>query len=249
MSTLPVTDVIPFCRLDALHLWDRNRRHITDAAFAQLKRSMQADPAMMYARPCIALPDGRVFAGNMRLRAAQELEWPTVPTVYADIDENRTATWALRDNNPYGVWDELALAELLHELEGAARPHLTGFARDDLDRLLASIAANDEPDERGTDLALADVSIGDPTHKCEHGDVWNLGEHTLIVVGVYDEWQTWCTHLGGDDLFVPYPTPTLPLTVRATNNRLVMVQPDPWLAGHVLDKYAAVRGADTVRKQ
>jgi hypothetical protein len=48
-------------------------------------------------------------------------------------------------------------------------------------------------------------------------------------------------------LFVPYPTPTLPLTQRSATRPLLMVQPDTWLAGHVLDKYAAVRGEDAVR--
>jgi hypothetical protein len=56
------------------------------------------------------------------------------------------------------------------------------------------------------------------------------------------------SELHDDDLFVPYPTPTLPLTQRATRQRLVMVQPDVWLAGHVLDKFASVRGDDAVSK-
>lgn len=243
-----VTDVreVPVAELRE---WERNPRRITDSRFEALKASMKSDPAMLSARPVIALPDGRVVAGNMRLRAAAELGWETIPTVYADLDETRAATWALRDNNPYGEWDDEPLVELLRELEAAgADVLLTGFSNDDLDRLIASVGGDGAPEDRGLELALADVSIGDPIHECASGDLWRVGPHLLIIEPVYDGWSRWASHLRGDDLFVPYPTPTLPLTVRAGVNRLVMVQPDAWLAGHVLDKYAAVKGEDEVEK-
>lgn len=231
-----------------LRLWERNPRSISQTALDRLKQSMDADPDMLLARPCIALPDGRVVAGNMRLRAAQELGWNTVPTVYADLDENRAATWAMRDNNTYGEWDELALAEMLREMEEAQVDlDLTGFVRDDLDRLLDTLnEPAGPPADRGLELALSDVSIGDPNHEVERGQLWRVGRHTLAVVGIYDGWPTWAPLLEDGDLFVPYPTPTLPLGDRAERSRLVLVQPDPWLAGHLLDKYAAVRGEDGI---
>jgi ParB-like nuclease domain len=242
----PVTNVRDIAVAE-LHLWDRNPRRISDAAFASLVKSLEADPSMMQARPIIALPDGRVVAGNMRLRAAIELGWETVPTVYADLDEHRALTWALRDNNPYGEWQELELAELLRELDSVELDlELTGFGREELDRLLADV--DGPPADRGKELALADVSIGDPRHTCERGERWRVGRHVLIVDSVYDGWPRWKGELAEGDLFVPYPTPTLPLTERAGRQRLVMVQPDAWLAGHVLDKYASVRGEDELER-
>jgi hypothetical protein len=225
--------------------WERNPRKITNADVERLKRSLEADPSLMLARPLIALPDGRVFAGNQRLRAVTELGWTEVPVFYADLDEQRAATWALRDNNPYGEWDELGLAELIAELDGhGVDLELTGFDVAELDAIIAAGVPNEPPADRGTDLAVADVSIGDPQHEVADGQVWRVGDHLLVVAGVYDGWEQWAPLLTEGDLFVPYPTPTLPLTERATRQRLVMVQPDRWLAGHVLDKFAAVRGEE-----
>lgn len=250
MSTTPVQELqrVP---VGDLSLWERNPRTIQPDRFKALVRSLQEDPEMMTARPLIAMRDGRVIAGNMRLRAALELGWGDVPVVYVDIDENRAATWAIRDNVGYGEWADEGLAELLRELEAQdVDLELTGFASDDLAALFERIAEPEPPPEdRGTDLSLADVSVGEPLHVVETGDVWKVGEHLLVVEGVYDGWPKWIGHL--DDptmLLVPYPTPTLPLTVRAGKNRLLMVQPDRWLAAHVLDKFAAVRGEDSVSK-
>lgn len=243
-----VTEVLDV-PVEELTLWERNPRKISPAALEALVASLVNDPSMMRARPVIALPDGRVIAGNMRLRAAIELGWPTVPTVYADLDETTATTWALRDNNPYGEWDEPALADLLAELRAAdVDLALTGFSEQALDELLATFDRPDPPADRGTGLALADVSIGDPQHACERGDRWRVGPHLLIVAGVYDGWPEWLPELADGDLLVPYPTPTLPLTGKAERHRLVMVQPDAWLAGHVLDKYAAVRGEAEVER-
>ena len=43
-----------------------NPRTITDGALASLVKSMRAEPGMLRARPVVALPDGRIIAGNMR---------------------------------------------------------------------------------------------------------------------------------------------------------------------------------------
>lgn len=241
--------------LDAVQLWDRNPRFITEERFEALKASMRADPRMLLARPLIALVDGRVIAGNMRLKAAQDLGWETIPVVRVDLDDVTATTWALRDNNPYGEYEEQPLAELIAELDRAnVDLSLTGFADDELRSILDSMAeVPPDPDpfapqDRGTDLALSNVSIGDPEHQPEKGDVWQVGPHFLVVAGVYDGWQTWVELLEGDVLFVPYPTPTLPFTDRAQRHTLVMVQPDPWLAGHMLDKHVSVRGKASVKR-
>jgi ParB-like chromosome segregation protein Spo0J len=68
----------------------------------QLERSLEADREMLRARPLIALPDGTVVCGNQRLRAAIALGWDSIPTLYMDLDEQRTREWMLRDNNSFG---------------------------------------------------------------------------------------------------------------------------------------------------
>lgn len=237
-------------KLADLKPWDRNPRIITKERFDSLKKSMESDPTMMLARPLVALRDGRIIMGNMRYRAASELGWKTIQTVYVDLSESDAITWALRDNNPYGEYDDQGLAELLYELQqNDVDLDLTGFSVDDIERIFEGAPppeTDPPPDDRGVDLALADVTVADPTHVVEPGDVWNVGPHLLVVAPVYDGWEQWVRYLEGDALFVPYPTPTLPLTERAKTSRLIMVQPDPWLAGHLLDKWVAVRGEDTI---
>lgn len=244
-------------KVSKLREWDRNPRRIEDTRYQSLVRSLREDPEMLRARPLIAMKDGRVIAGNMRLAAARDLGWDTVPTVYVDLDEDRAATWALRDNNPYGEWDDGGLADLLSELrQKEVDLDLTGI--DDgylamLTEQYESLRGSDPPppavDDRGTKLALADVSIGDPKTEVASGDVWTLGPHVMVCAGVYEEWDKWLPFLEPGSLFVPYPTPTLPLTERALSSKLVLVQPDTWLAGHLIDKYAAVNGPDSVSKR
>jgi ParB-like nuclease domain len=217
----------------------RNPRQITPARLQALARSIEHDPAMLQARPLIALPDGTVIAGNMRLRAARVLGWETVPTVYADLDEERARLWLLRDNNPYGDWEEDDVAVLLAELQaGGSDLELTGFDPGELDRLLAELTAAEAPVDDDTRLALAQTTLGPPRHTVGEGEVWRLGgRHTLIVAGVYDGHPAWSKLLRGHDLFVPYPTPMLPLTERAAETRLLLVQPNGYLAGHLLDRF------------
>lgn len=127
-----------------------NPRSITSKRFDQLKRSLSADPDMLRARPLIALPDGTVVCGNMRLRAAQALGWETVPTVYADLDERRAREWMIRDNREWGEDVEQDLAEMLAGLQEAGSAlDLLGFPDGDIERLLASVGIGmngDAPD-------------------------------------------------------------------------------------------------------
>ena len=93
-----------------LREWPENPRAISASRLAALQQAMTDDPEMLWARPVIALLDGTVIAGNMRLRAGRELGWETIPTIYVDLSPDEARLWALRDNNQYGEWDEPALS-------------------------------------------------------------------------------------------------------------------------------------------
>src|SRR5439155_23823774 len=113
-----------------------------------LKQALRADPEMLTARPLLALPDGTVICGNQRLYAAQELGWQTIPVITVDLDPQRARLWALRDNNPYGHWNEPQLAELLAELSAdGVELALSGFAGRDLDQILAGISPRGDLDQ------------------------------------------------------------------------------------------------------
>jgi hypothetical protein len=207
---------------------------------------------MLAARPLVALPDGTVVAGNMRLRAARLLGWETVPTVYADLDETQARLWLLRDNNEYGEWQEDALGELLAQLSHEqADLDLTGFPPDELERLIAELGggAGEDGLDDATRLAVAQATLGEPRHSVERGERWRLGDrHTLVVASPYDEHARWGWLLPGHDLFLPFPTPMLALSERAERDRLLLVQPSEYLAGHLLDRYEDHHGAGSVER-
>jgi hypothetical protein len=49
-------------------------------------------------------------------------------------------------------------------------------------------------------------------------------------------------------LFCPYPGVFVPFGERAKDHVLVMVQPDPYIAGHILDRFTEVFGQRSARK-
>lgn len=100
----------------------------------------------------------------------------------------------------------------------------------------------------GSLLAVADVSVADPIHQPTGGQVWAVGPHRLVVADVFTGWPLFVPHLAAGAMLVPYPGPYLLLTNRAQHTPLVLVQPDTYLAGHLLDKYAAVHGTDGIRQ-
>ncbi len=102
----------------------------------------------------------------------------------------------------------------------------------------------------GSLLKLANVTIADPTHVVAHGEVWTVGRHVMIIADILTDWPLWSPYLtdAENDLFVPYPGPFVPLTLKAETKRLVMVQPDKYIAGHILDRFVEQHGADSVSR-
>lgn len=144
--------------------WAENPRSITKERFEALKRALAADPSMMRARPIIALAgvkfakDGTVVGGNMRQRAAAELvaaddagflaEFPggRVPAFLVSLTEAQARQWALRDNNPYGEWEDQALAEFVHQLaDSGADLDLTGFPTGSVQLILEGVGPRPSP--------------------------------------------------------------------------------------------------------
>lgn len=159
-----------------------NPRSITEERFKSLVKAIQSDPDMFYGRPLVVLPDGVVIAGNMRLRAALELGWETVPAIIVERDINAAALWALRDNNEYGEWDEQMLAEQLwHLKEASAELDLAGFDEKELQRLLDSVGGLGLPEGADDVPELPTEAVTQP------GELIELGDHLLYCGNAFDE--------------------------------------------------------------
>lgn len=104
-------------KISELHLWAKNPRTIKDKRFEALCKSLTDDPSFMELRPILATKDGRIYAGNMRYRAAKELGWTEVPAIITDIPEKLANERAIKDNNEFGDWNHDELATLLDEME------------------------------------------------------------------------------------------------------------------------------------
>lgn len=202
-----------------------------------------------------------VVAGNHTRYAAQKRGWTHIAAVVMDMDDDTALSYLLADNrwSDIATNDDAALLAILHELEIEGQLDGTGYSEfdvDELEALLAELGDPDDPDAdpgrsdddepKGSKLELVDVTVRDPDTQLSEGSIVSLGDHRLIVASVYTGWPLWGKLLDDDTLFVPYPTPTLLLTERAQRTRLVLVQPDPYLAGHLVDKYVSVFGRDGV---
>lgn len=153
-------DVVQMVPVELLTPWEENPRTITEERFEALKRALSADPSMLRARPIIALAgvdfahDGVVVGGNMRQRAARALvaakdeaflaEFPRgrVPAFLVRLTEAQARQWALRDNNPYGEWEDQALAEFVHQLS-EQEYDLTGFPTGSIQLILEGVGPAD----------------------------------------------------------------------------------------------------------
>jgi hypothetical protein len=194
----------------------------------------------------------------------QDGEWYVPFVDVSFLDETSFKAFAVADNElaRQATSDDELLAQYLQEIlnESPKTFEATGFTEEALDQLLQEIAAEaqakqaaeddeDKPTSDGSLLALTQVTIADPRHQVERGDVWLLGEHVLVCADVLKDWRAWVGFLKGEStIFAPYPGPFVPLTNKAETMRFVMVQPDPYIAGHILDRYCDVKGEGSVRK-
>lgn len=180
---------------------------------------------------------GHLVDGHLRVELALRRGDEPVPVLYVDLDEReeRLVLAALDPIAALAQADGEALETLLSGLT---------FNGDDLADMLNELQVNSMPPPesppRGESLDELDVSVADPVHEVGHGDTWRLGRHILHVGSVHRDWPNYVTYLVPGAVFAPYPTPMLP--VLFDEAPLVMVQPDTYLAGHVLDKWASRHG-------
>jgi len=210
--------------------------------------------------PLLVTEDDIIIAGHGRLDAAKLLGFIEVPVIVArGWTDAMIRAYALVDNRlpELASWN-LDLVKL--EVEALRLTDMPidalGFSVKDLGSMLATRQFLDEQlvdpvagaiDNRGDLLARLEITIADPRHAIEHGDHYRLGRrHHLLCCGVMVEWERWKPLLTGTTIFCPYPGPFVAFGEKADKFDLLMVQPDQYTAGHILDRYEDIHGQGSV---
>lgn len=148
----------------------KNPRFLKDDKFKKLVKSIQDDPEMLELREVIAYDNNGelvVIAGNMRLKACQEIGIKEIPTkiLPQNTPVEKLKAYTIKDNVAFGEhnWDELANSWNVEELTewGLDIPN---FDAEVLEAQEDDFAAPDGGIE--TDIVL--------------GDLFEIGEHRLL---------------------------------------------------------------------
>jgi DNA modification methylase len=161
-------------RISDLVGWDRNPRKISPEALTGLEQSIRSfglvQPIIWNKRT------ERVVGGHQRLKALANLGEESTEVVVVDMDEDKEKALNVALNNQHiaGEFDD-TLDDLLKEIS-TWDENLFDSLR--LDELMSDIL-DDEDEKKEIDPEYV-ADPGDAESVAKVGDVWTLGEHTLI---------------------------------------------------------------------
>lgn len=157
--------------VSSLRVADYNPRTISDKSLSDLKESIQrfgmVDPIIVNSHPSRY---GVVIGGHMRLRAAKELGYTTIPVVFVSItDIEKEKELNLRLNKNTGEWD-------FEKLKSFDTDFLLDVGFNDID--LSHIWSNEVVQEDEFDIEEELEQLSSPTTRL--GDIISLGKHKII---------------------------------------------------------------------
>ena len=231
----PIDKVIPYAR---------NARQIPTSAVSKVAASIKE---FGWQQPIVVDPDGVILAGHTRLLAAKKLGMTVVPVKIAHgLTPAQAKAFRLMDNRSHeeATWDEKLLALELEELTTSFDFNLmlTGFDAGEIAALKLELE-----EKKDSLLSRMNITIADPTTQTTLGEVWRvMDKHVLIVASMIEDWPLWRPYLKDDALFCPHPGPFILFSEKALLHPLVLVQPDAYIAGHILDRVIEIHGAGAV---
>lgn len=168
LQYLPLEELIP----DA-----RNARTHTGEQISQIADSMKE---FGWTNPVLLRPDRTIIAGHGRVMAAQQLAIALAPCIVLEgLSQLQIRAYMLADNRIAlnAGWDAAMLALELQDLQaGGYQLDLTGFSKLELQQLIgpdAAVRTGKTEDDATPPLP--------PTPVSQHGDIWILGRHRLMV--------------------------------------------------------------------
>lgn len=237
---VPIDGLVPY--------GENPRRGNVDVIVESLSHHGQYRPIVVRAKTF------EVLAGNHTLAAAKQLGWQEIAATFVDVSDDQAARIVLVDNRSadMGTYDDDTLIALLGSVEDLVGTGYSDTDVLDLSELAALGDGGGEDRERaattGELLSMADVTLGEPQHEVARGDVWRVGRHTLVVAALHFEHAAWRPYLTDEVVFAPYPETYLTASVIASEKTLLLVQPNKFLAGHLLDKHASMFPTEAIAK-
>lgn len=198
---------------------------------------------------------GHVVDGHARVEEALS-RGASVPVLYVSLtaEEERRVLLTLDPIGAMAEYDSAAIDALMDsiDVESAGLSDWLSEAKEgatDWDERDVGGDWNPDDDDDsfsgdGEHLDRLGSLVDDPTHECHQGQVWDLwgGTHTLVVTDLARGHGLWAPLLTPDTLFLPYPGPHILMATAAQEHRMLLVQPDAYIAGRILDTSVHVHG-------
>lgn len=209
-----------------------------------------------------------VVAGNGRLQAAKDLGWSKIAANIMDMTEEEAAAYALTDNRSaeLALWDfeNVAALEKIaqsggYQTQGWSLQELVVLrTTDDWSEYSSENPSEEEPEELHDDdevstekdaelLERLQVTIAEPATQVEDGQVYRVGHHLMVIGDPIRQVSLWRHLLTDEMIFAPYPSILIPLSHVAQERTILLVQPDHYIAGHLLDHYKSIYGESEVQ--
>jgi hypothetical protein len=197
-------------------------------------------------KPVVADSNLVVRAGNGIYLAALELGYTHLLVRVSSLPADKLKAFALADNRTaeLSTWNDEALARDLRYLAALDAKLIVGFSTTELSVYTAE--AVDSSGELLRKLKLG--GIGDPVFKVKRHEVFSISRHLLVVADPITEVKVWQPLLRDAMLFFPFPGPFAAMVERASESSALLVQPDAWIAGHILDRWAEAYGKKQIKK-
>jgi hypothetical protein len=204
--------------------------------------------------PILADEEGLILAGAGRQLAALQLELSAVPVIVRrGLTDAQKRAYIMADNQIARTSD-FDFDLIASELKALAQEYpdfdigVIGFAAADVRKFLDPLFGEQHPDT-GKLLEVLRVSFDDPKAKVESGQLWDCGQHVVACLDVFTAWEIWQRELKPGTVFLPYAGPLVLLTERAKTTRMLVVNPQEYICGMILDKFVEAKlGKPKLRK-
>jgi hypothetical protein len=203
--------------------------------------------------PILCDEDWMILAGHGRQLAAAQMKLKSVPVIRKHgLTRAQKIAYVMADNQIARTADfdlSMIAAELKRLSEEFSDFDLgvIGFTEVDVAKFLDPLFGKQSPDT-GKLLEVLRVTLDDPKHEVEHGEVWDAGQHTIICRDLFTEWDDWVNELTPGTIFLPYAGPLVLLTDRAKTTRLLIVNPQAYVCAMILDKFVEAKLGTPIKR-